>query len=105
MAQLRAGNDLLMPGTSAQTAAILAGLKNGQLATAQLDADVRRMLELVLKSPTFKGLPYSSQPALQVDAATARQAAAENMVLLRNEGACPWLPVRPWPYSATPPTT
>ena len=87
VAQLRAGNDLLMPGTSAQTAAILAGLKNGQLATAQLDADVRRVLELVLKSPTFKGLPYSSQPALQADAATARQAAAESMVLLRNEGA------------------
>ncbi|MVN78155.1 beta-glucosidase [Hymenobacter sp. HMF4947] len=85
VAQLKAGNDLLMPGTAAQTQAILAALKSGQLTPAQLDANVTRVLELVLKSPTFKGAVYSSQPALKADAAVARQAAAESMVLLRNE--------------------
>ncbi len=86
VAQLQAGNDLLMPGTAAQTQALLAALKSGQLTAAQLDANVARVLALVLKSPTFKGAKYSSQPALQADAAVARQAAAEGLVLLRNEG-------------------
>jgi beta-glucosidase len=85
VAQLKAGNDLLEPGTYKQTQAILAALKSGQLTPAQLDVNVRRVLELVLKSPTFKGYKYSSQPALKANAAVARQAAAESMVLLRNE--------------------
>ena len=85
VAQLKAGNDLLEPGTAAQTQAILAALKSGQLTPAQLDVNVTRVLELVLKSPTFKGYKYSSQPALKANAAVARQAAAESMVLLRNE--------------------
>jgi beta-glucosidase len=85
VAQLQAGNDLLMPGTAAQTQAILAALKSGRLTPAQLDVNVTRVLELVLKSPAFKGYRYSSQPALKANAAVARQAAAEGMVLLRNE--------------------
>jgi beta-glucosidase len=85
VAQLKAGNDLLEPGTFAQTQAILAALKSGQLTPAQLDVNVTRVLELVLKSPTFKGYKYNSQPALKANAAVARQAAAESMVLLRNE--------------------
>ncbi|OGX91703.1 glycosyl hydrolase [Hymenobacter coccineus] len=90
VAQLKAGNDLLMPGVYTQTQAILGALKSGALTPAQLDANVTRVLELVLKSPTFKGHKYTSQPALKADAAVARQAAAESMVLLRNEaGALP----------------
>ncbi|QKG58853.1 glycoside hydrolase family 3 C-terminal domain-containing protein [Hymenobacter sp. BRD128] len=85
VAQLKAGNDLLEPGTYKQTQAILAALKSGQLTPAQLDVNVTRVLALVLKSPTFKGYKYSSQPALKANAAVARQAAAESMVLLRNE--------------------
>ncbi|AMJ65513.1 glycoside hydrolase family 3 C-terminal domain-containing protein [Hymenobacter sp. PAMC 26628] len=90
VAQLKAGNDLLMPGVYTQTQAILGALKSGALAPAQLDVNVTRVLELVLKSPTFKKAAYNSQPALKTDAAVARQAAAESMVLLRNEaGALP----------------
>ena len=90
VAQLKAGNDLLEPGTYKQTQAILAALKSGQLTSTQLNLNVTRVLELVLKSPTFKGYKYSSQPALKANAAVARQAAAESMVLLRNEaGALP----------------
>jgi beta-glucosidase len=92
-AQLKAGNDLLMPGTYAQTQAILATLKSGQLTTAQLDLNATRVLELVLKSPTFRGVKYTSQPALKANGAVARQAAAESMVLLRNEGKA--LPLAP----------
>jgi len=86
VAQLQAGNDLMMPGTYAQTQAILAALKSGQLTTAQLDANVAHVLALVLQSPTFRGVKYTSQPALKANAAVARQAGAESMVLLRNEG-------------------
>jgi len=92
VAQLKAGNDLLEPGTHAQTEAILAGLKSGQLTAAQLDTNASRVLRLVLKSPTFKGVKFTSQPALKANAAVARQAAAEGMVLLRNEGAALPLP-------------
>jgi beta-glucosidase len=84
VAQLQAGNDLLMPGTTIQSQAILAAYKSGQLTPAQLDANVTRVLEMVLQSPTFKGYKYTSQPALKADAAVARQAGAESMVLLRN---------------------
>jgi beta-glucosidase len=86
VAQLKAGNDLLEPGTLTQYEAVTAALKSGQLTPAQLDQNVTRVLELVLKSPTFKGYKYSSRPALQANAAVARQAAAESMVLLRNQG-------------------
>ncbi|WP_460583927.1 glycoside hydrolase family 3 C-terminal domain-containing protein [Hymenobacter arcticus] len=87
VAQLKAGNDLLMPGVYTQTQAILAALKSGQLTKAQLDTNVVRVLRLVLKSPTFKGDKYTSQPALKANATVARQAAAEGMVLLRNQSA------------------
>jgi beta-glucosidase len=87
VAQLKAGNDLLEPGTLMQYNAVTEALKSGQLTPAQLDVNVTRVLELVLKSPTFKGYKYSSRPALQANAAVARQAAAEGMVLLRNQGA------------------
>lgn len=87
VAQLKAGNDLLEPGTLMQYNAVTEALKSGQLTPAQLDVNVTRVLELVLKSPTFKGYKYSSRPALQANAAVARQGAAEGMVLLRNQGA------------------
>jgi beta-glucosidase len=87
VAQLKAGNDLLEPGTLVQYNAVTEALKSGQLTPAQLDVNVTRVLELVMKSPTFKGYKYSSRPALQANAAVARLGAAEGMVLLRNQGA------------------
>ena len=93
VAQLKAGNDLLMPGMKSQVQAIQVALKSGQLTPAQLDQNVTRVLELVLKSPTFKGDKFTSRPALKADAVVARQAAAESMVLLRNEGKT--LPLAP----------
>lgn len=86
VAQLKAGNDLLMPGMNAQTQALLGAFKIGALTPAQLDANVTRVLELVLKSPTFNKAAFTGQPALKAAAAVARRAAADGMVLLRNEG-------------------
>ena len=85
VAMLAAGNDLLEPGTAGQAQAIMAALATGKLTRAQLDTNVTRVLELVLKSPTFRGVPHSDRPDLRAHAAVSREAAAESMVLLRNE--------------------
>lgn len=85
VAQLVAGNDLLMPGLDAQKASLLANLKNGHLTHQQLDKNVERLLRLIVKTPYFQKYPYSNAPDLQTHAQITRQAAAEGMVLLKNE--------------------
>ena len=99
VAMLNAGNDVLMPGTGGQEAALRSALASGKLSRAALDVSVTRVLELILKSNTFRAVRASEHPDLRAHAAVARQAAAESMVLLRNEtvgaasGARPALPL------------
>ncbi|MBS1532342.1 MAG: glycoside hydrolase family 3 C-terminal domain-containing protein [Bacteroidetes bacterium] len=90
VAQMNAGNDLLMPGTPMQTKAIIDGVNSGQIKMAQLDANVARVLRLVLESPEFKKYKYSDKPNLKKDAQVSRVAAAQGMVLLKdNDKALP----------------
>ncbi|GJG88079.1 glycosyl hydrolase [Gemmatimonadetes bacterium T265] len=84
-AMVNAGNDLVMPGTGGQEQALRAALAAGTLSRAALDSSVTRVLALVLKSPTFRGVPHSDRPDLRAHAAVARTAAAESMVLLRDQ--------------------
>lgn len=84
-AQVRAGNDLLMPGTDGQEEAILEALREGRLDEAFVDRNLAKVLQLVKKSLTFTGYEYGDQPELATNAAIGRQAAAEGMVLLKNE--------------------
>lgn len=83
-AQVAAGNDLLMPGTIAQRQQLQVALQNGTLTQQQLDQSVTRVLELVLRSASFRQQPFNSQPDLPAHAAVARRAATESMILLRN---------------------
>ena len=88
--QMWAGNDMLQPGKAEQFDSIVAGVKSGKLAEADLDRNVGRILNLVEKSPRFQGYKYSNKPDLKAHAAVTRQSAAEGMVLMRNEKALPF---------------
>ena len=87
--EVAAGNDLLMPGYPAQVKAIVDAVKTGKLDIKDVDRNVRRMLEYIVKTPRFKGYKYSSEPDLKAHAAITRQSSTEGMVLLKNDGALP----------------
>ena len=87
--EVEAGNDLMMPGYPAQVEAIVKAVKDGKLDIADVDRNVRRMLEYIVKTPRFKGYKYSGEPDLKAHAAITRQSSTEGMVLLKNDNALP----------------
>ena len=93
--QMRAGNDVLMPGVVFQTEAINKALTDGTLSKEQLDNNVERVLNIVLQSPTFKGNKFSNQPDLSGNARIAREAATEGMKPRVK-------PTRPSPFTSFP---
>ncbi len=82
--QMWAGNDMLQPGKKEQFDSIVAGVRSGKLAEADLDRSVSRTLNLVERSPRFQGYQFSNRPDLKAHAAVTRQSAAEGMVLMKN---------------------
>jgi len=87
IAMMKAGNDLLMPGTPNQSLAILEAVKAGSLDVKVLDRNIERILNVVLQSPRFKGYRFTNKPDLKAHAEVTRQAASEGMILLKNENA------------------
>ena len=86
----KAGNDLMEPGNQNEIDRIVAGVQDGTISQAELDRNVRNMLNYIVRTPHFRGYKYSNKPDLKAHAEVARKAAGESIVLLRNEnGALP----------------
>jgi beta-glucosidase len=89
VAQLKAGNDLLMPGTPEQKKAITEALTNGSLDVNVLNESATRIVDYILNSQAYKRYAFSNKPDLKAHALLARQAATDGMVLLKNNSALP----------------
>ena len=88
--EVQAGNDLMEPGQPAQVKEIVEGVNSGKLSMADVDRNVRRMLEYIVKTPSFNNYPATNKPDLKAHAAITRQTACEGIVLLKNNGTLPW---------------
>ena len=83
--KVNALNDLKMPGDADDAANVLAGIKNGKVDKAALDLCCEHILYTVTQSPTFKELEMNRKVDLKGNAKVASSAAADTLVLLKNE--------------------
>ena len=86
---VKAGNDLMEPGTDVEIQRIIEAVKKGEISQEELDRNVRNMLEYIVRTPRFNKYKYSDKPDLKAHAELVRKAAPEGMVLLENNGALP----------------
>lgn len=86
-AQVHAQNDLMEPGNENQITAIVDAVNKGELSMADLDRCVRNMLVYIVRTPRFNGYKYSNAPDLKAHGELVRKAAAEGMVLLKNDNS------------------
>jgi beta-glucosidase len=84
VAQMKAGNDLLMPGTEDQKKALTDAVNNGSLSIQIVDENAARIVNYILGTPAYKKYAFTNKPDLKAHAIIARNAAAEGMVLLKN---------------------
>jgi beta-glucosidase len=82
---VNAGNDLMEPGMDVEIERIVAAVNKGEISQEQLNTNVRKMLEFIVRTPRFAGYKYSNKPDLKAHAELIRKAAAEGLVLLKNE--------------------
>ena len=85
VAQIKAGNDLLMPGTEEQIQNLLTAVREGRLDESVLDRNVENILRITLLSPAFHHYTYSDLPDIKSHQQITRRTATEGMVLLKNE--------------------
>jgi beta-glucosidase len=86
-ASLNAGLDLEMPAPVWRGEKLLAAVERGEVAEAAIDASVRRLLALLVKAGRFEQPLDTPEQAVDLPErrALAREAAAEGIVLLKNE--------------------
>ena len=89
VAAVHAGNDLMEPGMPNEIERIINGVKEGKLAEADLDRNVRKILEYIVRTPRYAGYKFSNKPDLAAHAKVARTGAQEGLVLLENNGVLP----------------
>lgn len=91
VAQIKAGNDLIMPGFPTHHARyhhteLVSALEDRILSENVVDRSIGRIFEMLKKTPRYKGYVYSSAPDLAAHDEIARQAAEEAIVMLENRG-------------------
>ncbi len=84
VAQMEAGNDLLMPGKLSQREQIKKAVLNGNLSMEIIDRNVEHILQYILLTPRYRGYVADNNPDLKAHAVVTRNAALEGMVLLKN---------------------
>lgn len=85
VAQVRAGINMIMSGNKQEINELTNALKNKTLDEKTLDNNLYFTMKLKLSSPGMRGHTPSFEPDLEAHAKIARDAAAEGMVLLKNE--------------------
>lgn len=83
--QVKAGNDLLMPGRSSENKRIKAAIENGTLSEEDLNRNIKKILSVIVQTPNFKNYNYTEKINLNKNAEISRQAASEGIILLKNE--------------------
>ena len=87
---VRAGNEMIQPGSDERYMNLLNAIKDGSLSMEDVDRAVTRILELVVKTPKFRGYVHSNAPDLEAHAKVCKRVADEGVVLLKNDaGALP----------------
>ncbi len=89
VASMEAGNDMLQPGQERQYQAILEAIQSGELEEEFLDRNVKRVLEMVVKTHSFNQYDYPNETDLKAHAAISRKVGSEGIVLLANNGILP----------------
>ena len=89
VAAMKTDNDMLQPGQDKQYQAILDAAKSGKLSMDILNANVKRILEYIVKTHNFKGYQYGNEPNLKAHAQIVREVGADGIVLLKNNGILP----------------
>ncbi len=84
--KVKAGNDLNMPGASSDKDAVIKALEEGKLTIEELDACCERILRAVAGSATKREYPMNTGIDYDGHSDFAADAAAETMVLLKNDG-------------------
>ena len=84
--QVKAGNDLQMPGSKYIAQKIAEAVVHGELDEAVVDRNVDRILNIIKQTPRFKRYEYHDSPDLTEHAKVAEQVATDGMVLLKNKG-------------------
>ncbi len=85
--KVNAGNDINMPGNEDDPALIIAAIEDGTLHMDMLDTACKNVLGLVVRSPIFTQPERSERIAFTDHGNLAAEAAAQTMVLLKNENA------------------
>lgn len=87
VAQMKAGNDMIMPGSPEQIKEISDAVESKILDEETLNENVSRILTMVKRTPRYKGYQPTLTPDLEAHRKLARKAGAESMVLLKNSGS------------------